>query len=53
MFEFHVFTEVFNPRVGVVECFLCSVFARSLAEAKQRGRREIERGEVLIVRPVK
>lgn len=50
MFEFHVFTEVFNPRLGMVEVFLCSVFADSMAEAKQRGRNHIERGEVLIVR---
>lgn len=51
MREFHVFTEVFNPRRGMVECFLCSVFATSLAEAQQRGREEVGRGEVVIVRP--
>ena len=50
MNEYHVFTEVFNPRLGMVEVFLCSVVAESLAHAKQRGRKHIERGEVLIVR---
>lgn len=50
MNEYHVFTNVFNPNRGTVEVFLCSVFADSMAEAKQRGRKHIERGELLIVR---
>lgn len=48
--EYHLFTYVFNPRRGNHECFLCSVFAHTLMDAKKYGRRELEPGETMILR---
>lgn len=49
MYKWHVFTEVFNPSRGMMRVFLCDVYADTLAEAKRLARREVERGEVVIV----
>lgn len=50
MNEYHLFTEVLNPRRGMVEVFLCSIYASTLAEARRLGRKEIAKGDKLIVR---
>jgi len=53
MTKYNVLTETFNPSLGMVETFLCSIYAADRAEALRLGRKEIERGEKLIVRVAK
>lgn len=47
MNEFHVFTEVFNHRRGMVRVFLGSVYVK---EARRLARGHFERGEKRIIR---
>ncbi len=53
MTKYNVLTETFNPSRGMVETFLCSIYAENLSEARRLGRQEIEKGEKLIVRVAK
>ena len=48
--KYNVSVEVFNPNRGLVECFLCSVYANTSKDAMAQARTHVAKGETPIVR---